>query len=195
MVGPQTYDGFRARPRARVRTVVDAERDRAVLDLPTWERYLAAFDHHAPGLFRAAVLLLRGSHADAEDALQEVFLAAHRPWAEGRVDDLGAYLRRSLTNRVASGARHRGVVDRFLARQRPDDRVGRDPGDTATDHVALQRALDALPPGQRAAIVLRYHLDLSIAATADALGVSEGTVKSQVADGLAGLRTRLAGTA
>ena len=99
-------------PRPALRLVAD---DDTVIDLAGWERYLAAYDEHATRLYRIALLLLRGDRHDAEDALQEVFLAAHGPWLDGRVEDLGPYLRRSLTNRITSHGRHTGVVDRHRA--------------------------------------------------------------------------------
>lgn len=159
-----------------------------VIDVAGWERYLAAYDVHAPRLYRIALLLLRGDRHDAEDAVQEVFLAGFDPWMAGRVDDLGPYLRRALTNRVTSRGRHLTVVDRFVKRQRADGRGALDVDDEATDHVALQRALDHLPTRQRAAVVLRYYEGLSIAETASLLGVTAGTVKSQVSDALHRLR-------
>jgi RNA polymerase sigma factor (sigma-70 family) len=48
-------------------------------------------------------------------------------------------------------------------------------------------ALAALPPRRREAIVLRYWLDLSEAEIAAVMGISAGTVKSQVSRGLAAL--------
>jgi RNA polymerase sigma factor (sigma-70 family) len=62
----------------------------------------------------------------------------------------------------------------------------------ATRH-ALVDALLQLPPRQRAVLVLRYLEGLDVAATAQALGCREGTVKSQTAHGLAALRTVLGG--
>jgi DNA-directed RNA polymerase specialized sigma24 family protein len=52
----------------------------------------------------------------------------------------------------------------------------------------LLAALSALPARMRAAVVLRHVVDLSVEDAADALGCSEGTVKSQTARGLAKLR-------
>jgi len=54
----------------------------------------------------------------------------------------------------------------------------------------LWHELAALPPRQRAAIVLRYYEDLSESRTAELMGCSVGTVKSQVSAGLTRLRTR-----
>ena len=59
---------------------------------------------------------------------------------------------------------------------------------TVDDRRVLFSALSQLPPRQRAAVVLRHFDDLSEAATAELLGCSAGTVKSQAARGLAKLR-------
>ncbi len=65
----------------------------------------------------------------------------------------------------------------------------------AADHDArldVRAALAALPPRQRATVVLRYCYGLPIGQTARELGCSEGTVKSQTAKALAALRRALA---
>jgi RNA polymerase sigma factor (sigma-70 family) len=64
-------------------------------------------------------------------------------------------------------------------------------GDFASGHADRDQVLDALRslgPRQRACVVLRYYEDLSVEQTAEALGCSEGTVKSQAARGLESLR-------
>ena len=57
--------------------------------------------------------------------------------------------------------------------------------------VDLVRALAALPPQQRAAVVLRHLTDMSVIEVADMMGVAEGTVKSQTARGVQALRFAL----
>ena len=55
----------------------------------------------------------------------------------------------------------------------------------------MLEALRRLPPRQRSVVVLRYYEDLSVAETADALGCSTGTVKSQTFEAFAKLRVLL----
>jgi RNA polymerase sigma factor (sigma-70 family) len=59
------------------------------------------------------------------------------------------------------------------------------------DRVVLRQALRSLSPGQRAVLVLRFYEDLSERQTAELLGCSVGTVKSQTARGLAALRRQV----
>jgi RNA polymerase sigma-70 factor (sigma-E family) len=140
-------------------------------------------------LFTLARLLTGGHRAEAEDLLQGAFERAYRRW--GRICHRGdpeRYVRQMLVN---------ASVDRWrrLARHPeialPD--AGTDPG-TADATVALAdrdlllRGLAALPPRQRAVLVLRYFEDLSEVQTAATLSCSVGTVKSQAARGLVGLR-------
>lgn len=159
-----------------------------VLDLPGWEAYLGQFDQHAPALLRLAVLLAGGDHHAAEDLVQETFLAGYPAWRAGDVDNLPGYLRRALTNRVTSAGRRQQVAERFRVLRRGDDRGGRDVDDAVVDHLTLGAALSALPPKQRAAVVLRYYEGLSVAECAEHLQVSAGTVKSQTSDALSSLR-------
>src|SRR5262249_12947377 len=98
------------------------------------------------------------------------------------------YVRQIMVNqRTSWWRRHRGLV---IPGNVPDRAVDDESGRTA-DRVTLAAALDALAPRQRAIVVLRFYDDYSVAATAAALGCSEGTVKSQTHDALVKLRTLL----
>jgi RNA polymerase sigma factor (sigma-70 family) len=55
----------------------------------------------------------------------------------------------------------------------------------------LDAALAALPPRMRAVLVLRYFEQLTEEETAQALGCSRGTVKSQASRAIAKLRTTM----
>ena len=135
-----------------------------------------------------AAIALTGSRLDAEDLLQaavERLLRRRR-----RVDDLEAYLRRTLYNLAADGWRRREAWHRrrMLMPSLPDDALGPDPVSTVDLRDALVRALRELPPRQRAVLVLRYWEQLTQAETAELLGCSEGTVKSATSRGLSRLR-------
>ena len=141
-----------------------------------------------PSLYRTAYLLL-GDRAEAEDLVQTALAKTYASW--GRVRDLGAasgYARTTLINTASSWFRKKSWRN-----ERPTDLlpeaavVGHDP----SDRPAVLQALAQLPLRQRAVIVLRFYEDLSVAQTASALGVAEGTVKSQTSDALARLRTLL----
>lgn len=64
-------------------------------------------------------------------------------------------------------------------------------GEADPDRLALAGALDDLPPRQRACLSLHYHAGLTVAETADALGLSPNTVKFHLKAGLDRLRTAL----
>jgi RNA polymerase sigma-70 factor (sigma-E family) len=133
-------------------------------------------------LLRTAYLLT-GHRQDAEDLVQTSLIKAVPHW--GRISgDPEAYVRRVLVRENVS--RWRARRWREVSVEVPLDR-GHDDEDVA-GRLALRAALDRLAPRQRAVVVLRYFEDLSESQTADILGVSVGTVKSQTRDALARLR-------
>lgn len=68
------------------------------------------------------------------------------------------------------------------------DAVGTDPSEGFVERDAIWRELQALPPRQRAALVLRFYEDLNDVEVADVLGCQPATVRSQVSQGLGRLR-------
>lgn len=142
-------------------------------------------------LRRTAYLMVGDWHL-AEDVVQTALIGMYAGWSRiERSYGPGPYARRAVVNAAISERRrpHRreSVVEALADRV---DRGG--PVDQGIDE-RLVAALRALPPRQRAVVVLRYVEDLDVVRTANLLGVSEGTVKSQASRGLATLRERLAG--
>jgi RNA polymerase sigma-70 factor (sigma-E family) len=141
----------------------------------------------SPALLRVAFLLTSDRGA-AEDLLQTALLKTSRHW--GRLSDPEAaypYVRRVLVTTHTSWRRRRRVHEVLL--DRFPEHPGSEPPEIEAGR-ALQ-ALEELPPRMRAVVVLRWYEGLSEAETAEALGCSVGSVKSQASRGLARLRVLL----
>jgi RNA polymerase sigma-70 factor (ECF subfamily) len=150
---------------------------------------------HAPRLFGLAVRL--AGRADAEDLLQEIFLTAYRKLDQYRGDSaLSTWLFRLGMNVCLDHLRRRGA--RLAGQTGPLDEEP--PADAAAtgaiggvvDRIDLERAIAALPAGYRAAFVLHDVEGLGHQEIAEALGVSEGTSKSQLHRARLRLRASLA---
>ncbi|GLY48552.1 SigE family RNA polymerase sigma factor [Lentzea sp. NBRC 102530] len=137
-------------------------------------------------VMRRTAYLLCGDWHRAEDIVQQALIKMYVAWSRVRKDSVDAYARKVLV-RTAIDETRRG----FFQRERTVDAVPESAVTDATTDLDLRGALDALPAGQRAVVVLRYWEDLSITETARILGRTEGTVKSQAAKGLAALRDLL----
>jgi RNA polymerase sigma-70 factor (sigma-E family) len=139
-------------------------------------------------LFRTAYLVV-GDHQLAQDLLQEALVKAYAAWPKLRDPSKAeAYVRRTIVTTATSWRRRRSF------HERPVEKIPETSSDDATEQLAVQDALwdelRSLPPRQRAALVLRYYEDLSEAQTAESMGCSVGTVKSQVSAALGKLRDR-----
>ena len=144
-----------------------------------FDEFVAA---RSAALLRTAYLLTH-DHALAEDLLQTALAKAWFAW--GRIESHPeAYVRRVLVTTYATWWRRKWNGERPTETLPEQASVAPDT-DSAHD---LWTALASLPRRQRAVVVLRYFEDLSVAETADALGVSPGTVKSQLSKALAKLR-------
>jgi RNA polymerase sigma-70 factor (sigma-E family) len=156
-----------------------------VSDRPEYDRFVA---ERSPRLLRVAYLITR-DWATAEDLLQSALVKAWFAWA--RVDgDPEAYVRRIIVTTHLSWRRRRwvGEVPQHEPAAGWADRAQADPAGAYADRDALWRALGQLPRRQRTILVLRFFEDLSEAQTAELLGVTVGTVKSQCSKALAKLR-------
>jgi RNA polymerase sigma-70 factor (sigma-E family) len=144
-------------------------------------------------LLRAATLLSFGNAFRAEDLVQTVLMRMYLSWARIRPDTRDSYAYKVLVNAHLDERRRRYASHEVTSAEVPDT-VADDPEPIDTE-AAVFRALAELPPGMRAAVILRHVLDMSVADCANALGCSQGTVKSQTARGLAQLRSALSGSA
>ncbi len=148
---------------------------------------------HWDRLVRLSVLLVR-DRGQAEEVVQDAFIELHRRWSRLEDPDKAlAYLRQTVVNRSRSALRHRGVVQRHLARQHAEDIAppADEPVLAASRRRAVLDALQHLPRRQREVLALRYYLDLSEAEIAETLGISKGAVKSHASRGAAALRPLL----
>ena len=136
---------------------------------------------------------IMGNQADAEDVVQEAYVKAYRALTAGEFD------RRSSTNTWLYRIVVNGAIDakRSRARRAEQTDVQFDP---SWDGAALAEArlalselddwLDALPPDQRAALVLQSLEGLNNAEIAQVMGVSEGAVEQRLVRARTTLRQR-----
>jgi RNA polymerase sigma-70 factor (sigma-E family) len=157
----------------------------AARDEAGFEAFVAA---RSDDLLRFAVLLVR-DHGHAEDLVQTALVKAYRRWNRIAAVDPYPYVRRVLVTCAASWRRLRTTQEIVSLPAR--ETAGPDLNDGFGDREQMADALATLPPRMRAVLVLRYAEDLSEAATAEALGCSVATVKSQTARGLLRLRAHL----
>jgi RNA polymerase sigma-70 factor, ECF subfamily len=151
-------------------------------DLGAFEELYRA---HAGKLFSVACRML-GNPADAEDLLQEIFLSAHRKLDSFRGESaLGTWLYRLATNHCLDYLRSRAARTNQVTDGLEDEAGQFEPGrrtlaEQTVTKMDLERALARLPEGCRAAFVLHDVQGLEHREVAKALGIAEGTSKSQV---------------
>jgi RNA polymerase sigma-70 factor (sigma-E family) len=146
---------------------------------------------HYRSLVRLAAFLLR-STGEAEEIVQDAFVAMHRSWWRLRDPERALpYLRRAVVNRSRSALRHRSVEARHAPLPMPDAASAEYHALAGLESDDLVTALRGLPQRQREVIVLRYYADLSEADIAEAMGISRGAVKSHASRGMSALRTHL----
>ena len=147
--------------------------------------YVAFVEARWPALLRLAHLLT-GSRRAGEDVLQGVLLTVFVRWGRiARLDSPEGHVRRMLVNASISRGRTQTRRGDRLVGTVPEAPLHED--GTLDTRVALWSVVRALPPRQRAVIVLRYYEDLTEAEIARVLGCPPGTVRSQAAEALRSL--------
>ena len=161
----------------------------------------ALVERHRPLVYRVA-FQFAGNHHDADDIAQEVFIKVYQSLARFRQDaQFTSWLYRIAMNACIDHRRrqlphltHREMEDPELALEStPAGEPG--PEDCAAGAelgVALQGAIDQLPPRQRVIFVMRHYEVLKLHEIAAALGLQDGTVKRQLHSAVHRLRRVLA---
>ncbi|MEA2256699.1 MAG: hypothetical protein QOG35_2744 [Solirubrobacteraceae bacterium] len=148
------------------------------------EAFAELFRRHWPRAHRAAWLVVHDATA-AEDVAQEAFLAAVRSLDRfDRRRPFGPWLHRIVVNRAIDYARAR-ELRREVAGAAVEP-AAPEVADAPSEDVLA--ALAALPPEQRAVIVLRHLLGFTPGEIASALDLPRGTVNSRLRRGLDGLQ-------
>lgn len=156
------------------------------------EEFTAYLHARQPSLLRTAYLLTGDRHT-AEDILQTALAKLYLAW--DKIHDRGSvdgYVRRIMVNENNSLWRKPWKKREHASDTIPDSALGAY-DDTYDDGraAALWEVVQSLPPKARAVVVLRYYEQLSEAETADVLGISTGTVKSQCSRAIGALRERV----
>jgi RNA polymerase sigma-70 factor, ECF subfamily len=151
-------------------------------DLGAFEELYRA---HSGRLYSVAYRML-GNQADAEDLLQDIFLAAHRKLETFRGESaLGTWLYRLAVNLCLDYLRSRTgraiqVTDPLDDEPALYDTRSRGLAERTVAKMDLERALVQLPEGCRAAFLLHDVEGLEHREVAEIMGIAEGTSKSQV---------------
>lgn len=136
-------------------------------------------------MLRTAYLMTGDLHR-AEDLLQEALIKVALRWPKLREGNPDAFVRTVLYRDNVSWWRRR----RESPVEQVTDSAARHDADATERGLLVRQALATLTAKQRAVLVLRYFDDLTERETAEILGVSIGTVKSQTSAALTRLRER-----
>jgi RNA polymerase sigma factor (sigma-70 family) len=160
---------------------------------PTWDEIVRT---HSARVYRLAYRLTGNAH-DAEDLTQDVFVRVFRSLSSYQPGTFEGWLHRITTNLFLDLVRRRARI-RFeaLADDASERLPGREPSpaqayDDSHWDDDVQRALDALAPEFRAAVVLCDIEQLTYEEIADVLGIKLGTVRSRIHRGRTQLREAL----
>jgi RNA polymerase sigma-70 factor (ECF subfamily) len=152
-----------------------------------WREEQAVFYRAHYSRLLGAVYLFCGDREVAEDVVQEAMIRAFVRWNRvRRLDAPQAWVYRVALNLSRSVATRRARESAKLPLVAAVHAASESNGEEAT---AVRHSVAALPPRQRAAVILRYFVSLSVKETADALGCREGTVKALTHQGIVALRS------
>jgi RNA polymerase sigma-70 factor (sigma-E family) len=125
----------------------------------------------------------------AQDVVQDVLVRTQQRWSRiGVMDAPAAYVKRMVTNEYLSWRRRKAVREVAVGRAGVAVALA-DPATDYDERDAMLARIAALPPKQRAAVVLRYYDRCTDAEIAEILGCRPGTVRSHLSHAMTALRT------
>jgi RNA polymerase sigma-70 factor (ECF subfamily) len=129
-------------------------------------------------VFSLAVRLV-GNRFDAEDVAQDAYLRMFRGLSGFREEArFETWMYRIVTNSAINLLRRRGRGGELLSEDAVMEIAAPDaPAEQTADRDELAKALDVLPAGQRAVVILKDVYGLSCREIGDELGIEEGAVK------------------
>ena len=130
----------------------------------------------------AAVGLITGNRQDAADAVQDAIVGFLAKPPTREITNVAAWITVVASNRARDIRRSRAAESRALAKVGVAQESSVESVDAATDSldIDVKAAIEKLPLQQRQVCVLHYLLDQSVETIAEGLGVSEGTIKTQL---------------
>ena len=180
-----------ARPEARD----DAALILAVRERDDRDAFAELVRRHQSRVRVVLLRMVRGDAALADDLAQETFVLAWRNLRHFRFEArFSTWLYRIAFNAWQTEARRKREVlldaDVDLDAIGIEERAAELPD--IVSRIDLERAMETLSDGERAALAACYYADLTHEEAAQALGIPVGTVKTHVLRGKAKLRARLA---
>ena len=187
-----------------IRNDCGREQEDGVLDQRrAMDRFLSGVERRA---YRIAVIAVRNKD-DALDIVQDAMIRLTRSYAHRADTEWAPIFHRILQNRISDQQRHQSVRRRVLTwftkyddvdtfdpiAQAPDPLTVQPDRQLALDDamIALESAVGQLPPRQQQAFLLRTIECLDVAATARAMGCSDGSVKTHYSRAVRSLRARV----
>lgn len=159
-----------------------------MVDNPATAEFNEFVRARTPALLRSAYLLTGDQHL-AEDLVQSALVRTHRSWKRlYETSNAEGYTRKIMYNLQVAWWRRRRFREQYSEELPAHLKTVPDSSDEVERRLVLRQALARLTAKQRAVLVLRFYEDRSIAETAEILGCSTGTVKSQTAKALAAMR-------
>lgn len=156
-----------------------------------WENVVTTLVQQRGDALTRYAWLLSGSADDAADLVQDALVKTFGRLGNGfTVAGAEAYVRRAILTGFLDGGRRRTRWRRIAHLESVPDAF-ESPATASESRIDLQAQLARLSPRERACLVLRYYEDLTVDAIASELGISSGSVKRYLSDGLAKMAVAL----